>query len=359
MNNSAEIGGAGASVIDQAAHTFGLFGIAPQITTVISLAAVAIIAAYLIARQWLVGRHALADKAIGTNDDAALSVLLNGVSVGDLSGLSTTQKFDLTAQQLRQRFWTDCLKVAAVLAAFLALLGFIVLLVIKPKVEPVPNTAPGSSPASGASPRPSAAATTPSFDPIKLTKLLITFPKTSRAAMCELVEPKAVCDGIVAGIADIPQVTLDGAQQTEVAASLRSRTLPPGLVQSVSSNPGVGDIVSLAKPKGWNVDVFWCRGGDEQDRLARATAAANALKGRSADGVTIGRIRIRALEAGRQGNGLPSAGDGAFVRVDDMPGKAQAVKVVRTLLANALGQQYTLSTTMSRIPQYISLFECR
>ena len=72
-------------------------------------------------------------------------------------------------------------------------------------------------------------------------------------------------------------------------------------------------IVSAGSARGYDIDIFWCRGAGETDRLARATAVANSLdslpSNRLSDGSLIGRIRLRALSVETQKNPLyPSSG---------------------------------------------------
>jgi hypothetical protein len=197
---------------------------------------------------------------------------------------------------------------------------------------------------------------------INLVKLLKTFPPDLRLEKCALVEPDAAsCATIVDAIADLAQTSTSPALQQEVTQALRQGTVSQALLsQAVRAVPQSDSVISLGSKKGWDVDAFWCRGGaDETSARANASRAAAVLAsgGALSPGVTIGRVRVRALDAGKAG--YPKPGEGGFISVDQLPGKPAAVAAIRAKLGNDAGLTYADRFTKSGLPTYISLFECR
>jgi hypothetical protein len=197
---------------------------------------------------------------------------------------------------------------------------------------------------------------------INLVKLLKTFPPELRLEKCALVEPDAdACVVIVDAIADLAQAPTSPALQQEVTQALKQGTVSQALLsQAVRAVPQSDLVVSLGNAKGWDVDAFWCRGGSNEasaraqaDNVAKVLASAGTL----APGVVIGRVRVRALDAGKPG--YPKPGDGGFISVDQMRGKPEAVAAIRATLNRDAGLSYADRATKSGLPTYISIFECR
>jgi hypothetical protein len=100
-----------------------ILGVAGSITTALGLAALSVLAAYLLAAQWLRGKENAAKGAIAKGDDSALARLLGGVAV-PLEDLSAEQKYGLANEELRSRYRQRVLGYTLLFFAFLALLGF-------------------------------------------------------------------------------------------------------------------------------------------------------------------------------------------------------------------------------------------
>lgn len=116
------------AIIDSATK---LFGVAGSITTLLALAALSILGAYLLAAQWLHGKDTAAKAAIDQGDDRALARLLGGVAV-PLDALTPDQKYALAAEELRSRARQRTILHALLFFGFLALLGFALALALAP-----------------------------------------------------------------------------------------------------------------------------------------------------------------------------------------------------------------------------------
>lgn len=100
-----------------------VLGVAGSITTLVSLAALSLLIAYLLTAQWLRGKSNAARQAIARSDDPALARLLGGTAV-PLDLLSPEQKFTLATEELRTRSRQRIIAHALLFFGFLALLGF-------------------------------------------------------------------------------------------------------------------------------------------------------------------------------------------------------------------------------------------
>jgi hypothetical protein len=101
-----------------------LFGVAPTITTGVGLAALSVIAAFLLARSWLSGQQAMLQHALDTGDHKLLDKVSGGISV-PLGDLTAQQQYDMTMTQLRQSWVLRLVLYTFSLFAFLALLTLI------------------------------------------------------------------------------------------------------------------------------------------------------------------------------------------------------------------------------------------
>lgn len=99
-----------------------LLGVAGSITTLVSLAALSLLIAYLLADRWLRGKSSEAERAIAKSDNDALALLLGGTKV-PLDQLSANQKFTLATEELRTRSRQRIISYTLVFFSFLALLA--------------------------------------------------------------------------------------------------------------------------------------------------------------------------------------------------------------------------------------------
>jgi hypothetical protein len=100
-----------------------ILGVAGSITTLISLAALSLLIAYLLARQWLRQKSSVVKDAIAKSDNDALARLLGGTAV-PLDTLTADQKFALATEELRTRSRTRTIVYALIFFSFIALLAF-------------------------------------------------------------------------------------------------------------------------------------------------------------------------------------------------------------------------------------------
>lgn len=106
-----------------------VLGVAGSITTVLSLAALSLLIAFLLARQWLHGKRGAVREAIEHSDNEALARLLGGTAV-PLDTLTADQKFTLATEELRTRSRSRLIGHTLMFFAFLALLGFALVLAL-------------------------------------------------------------------------------------------------------------------------------------------------------------------------------------------------------------------------------------
>jgi len=109
-----------------------VLGVAGSIGTLIALAALSVLIAYLLAAQWLHSKGDAAKAAIAKGDDKLLARLLGGLAI-PLDKLSPDQKYALAAEELRTRARQRKIAYALTFFGFLALLGFVLALVLSPK----------------------------------------------------------------------------------------------------------------------------------------------------------------------------------------------------------------------------------
>ena len=166
-----------------------------------------------------------------------------------------------------------------------------------------------------------------------------------------------------------PRGDSEAAQVVQQAAVAAARLAPSPTPLTTTQ------IIAAGDPKGWDIDLFWCASPDPTvaqqnystalDRARLLGAAADARRP-IADGVNLGRIRLRVLPAASQGklpNGLvyPSLGNGLQLRYEDRAprnrnelGAAQAIQQ----LLNRHSPPTALVTAGTPTPWYMSMFVC-
>jgi hypothetical protein len=323
------------SAISSAVDAIGALNVATKITTVIGLAALAVIVAFLISSQWLSGRRAQIERAIERGDDDALAALLGHVDV-PLDDLSREEKFALGREQSRQRFWSKMVWQALLFAAFLAVLGFAWAL-----VQPKPPSAARE---------PISAAT--------MTRMLLFVPEAERQAMCARTLEAGACAEIVHSIAGLSR-SAPAKVEEQIAASLGKGTVTPQLSSALK---GIRPVqLATGNAGGWDVSIRWCDGLFARRNEARAMATARALAQvpgeRIAPGVMLGRITaVRTDEPIRTFAGTP--GSGAVIAADQGAGEAAAAAAVLATLAARGIDHYRISAATARTRWRLEIFEC-
>jgi hypothetical protein len=321
MSNVSAIGGA----ID----AIGALNVATKITTVIALAALAVIVAFLLSSQWLSGRRAQIERAIDKGDDDALAALLGHVDV-PLDSLTREQKYALGREQSRQRFWSKMVWQALLFAGFLALLFFAWALV-QPKAPAQPTAGERISVA-------------------QMTKLLTFIPEDQRQEMCAKTLDAAVCAEIVASIEGLTRGTV---QEKQAAATVIDRGIvTPTLAVALKNLKPIR--VATGSAHGWDIVVRWCGGLNARSNRARAMATAQALGtvvgGRIAPGVTLGAIDVAQTDR--------RPGGGAYIAADAGAGEAQAAAAIRVALAERGIDRYGVQQAVTATKWRIELYEC-
>jgi hypothetical protein len=164
--------------------------------------------------------------------------------------------------------------------------------------------------------------------------------------------------------------TFEAAVQTAVAPPAKSAAEaappPPPVVTPPPASAAVSyQTLTLAAgdPQGWDLDVFWCGGGDsswESANYQRGLDAARTLAGFSNEktrlgGEMLGRIRLVMLPEQRQGGDYPARGFGSEIRPDTT--EVAMAEAVRKAVPG--GATYKVSVNPpppSRF--YMSLFSC-
>jgi len=201
------------------------------------------------------------------------------------------------------------------------------------------------------------------IDPIKLMRVLSIYGPAERMVKCKLLEKESVCQTLIEAMADLAPVATTADYRAQVSRELASGTVTPSTVSQVSGAlPTTADrVVTLGDPKGWDVDVFWCGGANGAamaDNAKRAAAVLASAGGAPiAPGISVGRVRVRELKTSNPR--MPQPGGGAYVSIDNMAGKRDAVAAITERLKAQAGFTYQPRPTGSRLANYISLFECR
>ena len=163
-----------------------------------------------------------------------------------------------------------------------------------------------------------------------------------------------------------PEVTTGAERRTEVAQVAQTTE---AVVLPVSSGallePVVGStILTAGASNGWDMDVFWCMGEGEARNYTRGVQVADALAAAAAagspiaDGVRLGRIRLRSLPPSQQHDGF-YARQGTSIVWDPGPGEQDAAKAAAALVRGKSG--IALNPVRSRgalTGWYLSVFVC-
>jgi hypothetical protein len=162
-----------------------------------------------------------------------------------------------------------------------------------------------------------------------------------------------------------PEVTEQAQTATEVRAQNQS-AIPIAPADSASIQPFYDSrILAAGASTGWDVDIFWCVGGaDEQQTFARALGVGEALAGAAQSGskignlVTLGRVRLRSLPASQQGGGLYYTRGDSIV-ADGGPGENEAAQAVRGFIRQQTQTQLRSVRSVGLLTSwYLSIFVC-
>lgn len=133
-----------------------------------------------------------------------------------------------------------------------------------------------------------------------------------------------------------------------------------------AATPGVSyatQTLAVGSPTGWDIDVFWCAGGPEAERYARATRVATELArladaGYARRGFSVGRVRLRTLPQEQQAiSGYASGVD--VVLADSGAGEAAAAGELARLVGEGAHVPLKVATSLgSRTAWYLSVFVC-
>ena len=142
----------------------------------------------------------------------------------------------------------------------------------------------------------------------------------------------------------------------------------PPVIADVSPDAGVSyqtQILARGSPKGWDLDMFWCGGGEsavEGDNYRRGLLAARRLAELSSSnavvgGERLGRVRLVMLPEQRQGGDYPWRSYGNEIRSDrDAPELAFARQLQKTIPGGASFRLRVNDPPPSKY--YLSLFSC-
>jgi len=120
--------------------------------------------------------------------------------------------------------------------------------------------------------------------------------------------------------------------------------------------------LTAGSPKGWDIDVFWCKGDAEKVNFTVARnaavrlAAQSARKGDLAPGLALGRVRLRPMRVEDQ----LSFNKGFFTVADSGPGEAEAAAAASAFLTGKLGMKFErLFSRGDPTKYYLSVFACK
>ncbi|MGB7654177.1 MAG: hypothetical protein WBL74_01730 [Novosphingobium sp.] len=332
-----------AAAADQASKgALGIFSaldVATKITTVLSLAALALLIAFLLARQWLANQRRTINAAIETGNADVLKTML-GQSGVDPGKVGKAEAGEILLTDVRQRFWLKLIQYGFALIGFLALLGFVLMLLAPKKAEAKP------------------------IDPLTMAGLLKFVPPDQRIALCLKTLDQPTCEAIVGILGSAYSPPQSETVKEAVDDSLNQGTASPELANAAKAtlSPQLKALVIVGNPKGWDIDFNFCEGPNSAANEARARAAANALgqtPGETiAPGIMLGTIRVRPLTTSGQPDGAPGPGGGAVVLSDSSSGKADAVNAVVATLTKRGVPGYAVRPSASQQKWSIQFYNC-
>lgn len=177
-----------------------ILGVAGSITTLISLAALSILVAFLLARQWLAGKRFEVREAISRRDNEKLALVLGG-RAGPLNELDAQGQLTLAMEDLRTRSRLKIVSYALIFFTLLAILVFAsVIWLFSNKNDNIKK-----------------------LDIIQVLDILRIVPVPGRLAACQKLMPARDCENATALI-----LALDYEQASETEAKLAQETLREG-----------------------------------------------------------------------------------------------------------------------------------
>lgn len=332
-----------AAAADQAGKgALGIFSaldVATKITTLLSLAALALLIAFLLARQWLANQRRTINAAIETGNADVLKTML-GQSGVDPNKVGRAEAGEILLTDVRQRFWLKLIQYGFALIGFLALLGFVLMLLAPKKAEAKP------------------------IDPLTMAGLLKFVPPDQRIEQCRKTLDQPTCEAIVGILGSAYSPPQSETVKEVVDDSLNQGTTSPEFASAAKAtlSPQLKALVINGNPKGWDIDFNYCNGPNVAANEARARAAATALgqnPGETiAPGIMLGTIRVRPRAATGIPDGAPGPGEGAAVLSDSSPGKADAVIAVMGTLAKRGVQGYAVRSSATQQKWSIQFYQC-
>lgn len=159
-----------------------------------------------------------------------------------------------------------------------------------------------------------------------------------------------------------PEVTGQAKAATDAKAQAQASVLVP---ETGTVIPYHGSRILASGPTtGWDVDIFWCAGGDESETFGRALRVGSTLAGAAqsskpiAEGVTLGRIRLRSLPESQQNKGLFFTSGDAVV-ADDGAGEKQAAAALGAYVSQQAAVSLRQVRSVGALTNwYLSVFVC-
>ena len=163
-----------------------------------------------------------------------------------------------------------------------------------------------------------------------------------------------------------PEVTDRAQTATEERAQNQSPVAIPSADAATNVQPVYDSrILAAGRTDGWDVDIFWCVGGaNEQRTFARALRIGATLADAAQSGnkvgnsVKMGRIRLRSLPVAQQGGELfYTRGDSIIA--DAGPGEEEAARAVGTFIGQRSQTPLRQVRSVGALTKwYLSIFVC-
>lgn len=165
---------------------------------------------------------------------------------------------------------------------------------------------------------------------------------------------------------DVQQAEVPARSGGETSVEVQAATVATVAAVSVGTPDFTNQVLSAGTPSGWDIDVFWCAGGGNENETTNYSSAVDVAKQLAAQastgrplsvGVKLGRVRLRPLPDLRQGGSYPARGSGNTLRAESSTGEQLAASALLTALN---GSNHKFSITGSRMvtPFYMSAFVC-
>ena len=184
-----------------------------------------------------------------------------------------------------------------------------------------------------------------------------------REELCNSIWEKNSCVMILNTLEGIPPRVSESAS-LKVESDLKAGNPDSVEISSiVEPSAQLSDqILAADKPDHWRIDIFWCQGGQENQKYGLALKMAESLADYSNsdtlldEQLPLGRVRVRKLSLTKQGSGYPSSG--LLIRPENKDHEIHAARTISNFLQSKFSKNILLGRSNTKTDGYLSLFVC-